>query len=1044
MAEMPTAMISSTAYDLPKHREAAENACLREDFFPVMMEHQARGSADALRLSLELVDRADVYVLILGRRYGEVAPGQDKSFTHLEFERATERGIPKLVLLMADDHPLLFADVETGPGAERVAKLREEARLQQGVNFFSSPDDLRAKLIAELAEMRNRLQPRQASFHNIRQLVAPPEPYIAHPYTLLQTSGLVGRQQELAALTDWVTGSDPQFNAARILIFVAIGGIGKSAVTWKWFNEVAQHEMRPLAGRVWWSFYESDARFDNFVTRTLAYVTGQTLERVQQKRAAEQVDELLAVLDKEPFLIVLDGIERLLIAYARPDAAHLADDDLDTEIATSAAALHGLPVGAATSFTGQSRLRMAADPRVGDFLQRLAAVRASRVLATSRLFPTDLQSVTRVPRKGTAAYFVQGLSNDDAVSLWRAFDVSGSREDLVALFNTFGNYPLLIRALAGEVARYRPAPGDFTAWRQAHADFDPFQFPLLVHRKSHVLQYALGGLTEAESRVLYTIAAFRAPTTYATLTALLVGAERPCADESTLDVILSNLEDRGLVGWDKRANRYDLHPVVRGVAWSALDPESREGIYQNLATHFQALPEIDDKSVKSIDDLAVVAELYHTLIQLNRPEDAFKILDDQILGVMLDRIGTFRELAELAEMLAGKPDLMERLGAERDDGLVMAVLGVCYYVCGDPLPALDAFGKINPDSISGNRSLFFAFKAMMLCQLGSLGEAERLARQSVHGAENEDRLDYSLPLVALAMVLIRQGNYGEAQAWLSDYRAIIENTVDDSGPTITTIFLAECGLAALRRDDQIRAQAAADEMASIAAETGLPQARIQSMVVSAAVAEAQGRHDQAHDLMNDALAQAREARAIEIEVGLLVQLGHWHSQHGRLDAARGYAADALHLAEHGQLKLRQADALNLLSNIHGAGGNREEAAKAAVAAYRLAWCDGPPHAYEEGIRQARENLEAVAEPEPTDLPALSPGDRTAELGMVPTSLLDALALQPPLSDAILRQVIHHLKGNEGRKALQRGLSDSAWSQEVRAAAVGRLRSLDGA
>jgi hypothetical protein len=64
--------------------------------------------------------------------------------------------------------------------------------------------------------------------------------------------------------------------------------------------------------------------------------------------------------------------------------------------------------------------------------------------------------------------------------------------------------------------------------------------------------------------------------------------------------------------------------------------------------------------------------------------------------------------------------------------------------------------------------------------------------------------------------------------------------------------------------------------------------------------------------------------------------------------------------------------------------------------------------------------------------------------MVPTSLLDALALQPPLSDAILRQVIHHLKGNEGRKALQRGLSDSAWSQEVRAAAVGRLRSLDGA
>ena len=772
MADMPCAMISSTAFDLPKHRAAAENACLREHFFPVMMEHQARGSADALQLSLELVDQADVYVLILGRRYGEAASGRDKSFTHLEYERATARGIPTLVMLMADDHPLLAADVETGLGAERLAELREEVRRKQGVNFFSSPDDLRAKLIAELAEMRNRLRPREASFHHIRQLVAPPEPYIAHPYTLLQTSDLVGRQQELNALTDWVT--DPGSNAARIMIFVAIGGIGKSAVTWKWFNEIAQHEMQPLAGRVWWSFYESDARFDNFVTRTLAYVTGQTLEQVQQRRAPEQVDELLAVLDQEPYLIVLDGLERLLIAYARPDAAHLADDDLDAEISTSVAANQGLPVGAATSFTGQSRLRMTADPRVGDFLQRLAVTRSSRVLATSRLYPTDLQTVTGMPRKGAAAYFVHGLSNDDAVSLWRAFGVSGSREDLIALFNTFGNYPLLIRALAGEVARYRPAPGDFEAWRRAHRDFNPFQLPLLVQRKSHILQYALSGLTNVENRVLYTIAAFRAPTNYDTLAALLVGPDRPCADEATLDVVLSDLEDRGLVGWDKRANRYDLHPVVRGVAWSALDPASREGIYQNLASHFEALPEIDDESVTSIDDLAGAVELYHTLIQLNRAEDAVSILQDRIADTVMERIGTFRELAELVEMLVTRPESMERLreGGDKHPGELMAILGVSYYVCGDPTRALSAFDKIDGTHLEEFYSLVLAFKAMMLCDTGALAEAERLARQSVHEMTTDD--DW-VAITATAMALIRRGDYEQGHVWLSDYRAVIGN-----------------------------------------------------------------------------------------------------------------------------------------------------------------------------------------------------------------------------------------------------------------------------
>jgi hypothetical protein len=1042
MAEVPRAVISSTAYDLPKHRDAAENACLREHFFPVMMEHQARGSAAALQLSLELVDQADVYVLILGRRYGEVALGQDKSFTHLEFERATERGIARLVFLMADDHPLLAADVETGLGAERLAGLREQVRLQQGVNFFSSHDDLRAKLIAELAEMRNRLRPQEASFHHIRQLVAPPEPYIAHPYTLLQTSEVVGRQQELNALTDWITDSGS--NAARIMFFVAIGGIGKSAVTWKWFNEIAQHEMRPLAGRVWWSFYETDARFDNFVTRTLAYVTGQTLEQVQQKRVPEQVDALLAVLDQEPYLIVLDGLERLLLAYARPDAAYLADDDLDAEIATAAATTQGLPISAATSFTGQSRLRMAADPCAGDFLERLAVVRASRVLATSRLFPTDLQTVTGVPRKGTAAYFVQGLSNDDAVSLWRAFDVSGSREDLVALFNTFGNYPLLIRALAGEVSRYRPAPGDFDKWRQAHADFDPFQFPLLVQRKSHVLQYALSGLTGAETRVLYTIAAFRAPTIYDTLVAVLVGPDRPCADEAMLDSVLSDLEDRGLIGWDKRANRYDLHPVVRGVAWSTLDPASREGIYQDLASHFQALPEIDKASVKSIDDLTGAAELYHTLIQLNRAEDAFKILDDRIIDAMLDRIGTFRELAELVEMLVTKPELMERLKPDgtRHSGELMLVLAVCYYMCGDPVRALEAFRKIDADYIDGVYAPFFALKTMMLCQTGALAEAERLARQSVQEVEKAGSGDYSLSLMALAMVLVRQGDYEEAQAWLSDYRVIIENADDTDDPIVLTIFLTECGLAALRLDDQASAQAAAEEMALIAEESGLPQARIQSMAVSADISEAQGRHDRAHDLLNDTLILAREARAIESEAGLLVKLGNWHARHGRIDAACGYAANALHLAEHGQLKLRQADALNLLSGVHRAGGNRQEAAAEAAAAYRLAWCDGPPHAYEWGLRQARENLEAVAEPEPAGLPTFSPGDHQSQLGIVPTSLTEALALQPPLGDVILRRVIRQLRGDEGREALQRGLSDAGWSPEIRAAAVERLRKLN--
>lgn len=64
-----------------------------------MMEHLPPSPDDAVRVSLDLVDQAHVYVLVLGLRYGEIPRGYEKSYTHLEWDRAIERGIPVLALL---------------------------------------------------------------------------------------------------------------------------------------------------------------------------------------------------------------------------------------------------------------------------------------------------------------------------------------------------------------------------------------------------------------------------------------------------------------------------------------------------------------------------------------------------------------------------------------------------------------------------------------------------------------------------------------------------------------------------------------------------------------------------------------------------------------------------------------------------------------------------------------------------------------------------------------------------------------------------------
>ena len=106
----------------------------------------------------------------------------------------------------------------------------------------------------------------------------------------------------------------------------------------------------------------------------------------------------------------------------------------------------------------------------------------------------------------------------------------------------FEGHPLLIRALAGEIARDRRSPRDFDKWKECHPAFNPFGLPMV---KSDVLAYALEGLGPEELALLRAIAGFRMPAPYETLAALLVGEDRltrPFSSEDDLDRALAGLD----------------------------------------------------------------------------------------------------------------------------------------------------------------------------------------------------------------------------------------------------------------------------------------------------------------------------------------------------------------------------------------------------------------------------------------------------------------------------------------------------------------------
>src|ERR1044071_4179049 len=103
MSDQPKVMISSTALDLPLHRKEVMDACLRQGMFPKMMEHLPASDAEAISASLALVDDADIYVGVFAHRYGYVPKEnnpQQISITEMEYNRAVERGISRLIFLI--------------------------------------------------------------------------------------------------------------------------------------------------------------------------------------------------------------------------------------------------------------------------------------------------------------------------------------------------------------------------------------------------------------------------------------------------------------------------------------------------------------------------------------------------------------------------------------------------------------------------------------------------------------------------------------------------------------------------------------------------------------------------------------------------------------------------------------------------------------------------------------------------------------------------------------------------------------------------------
>lgn len=102
---MPTKyqiFVSSTFSDLKHERQAAVEAILAAGHIPAGMELFAAGDESQLEVIRRWIDDSDVYMLILGGRYGSIDPASGLSYTELEYDYAVEKGLPLFALVLSD------------------------------------------------------------------------------------------------------------------------------------------------------------------------------------------------------------------------------------------------------------------------------------------------------------------------------------------------------------------------------------------------------------------------------------------------------------------------------------------------------------------------------------------------------------------------------------------------------------------------------------------------------------------------------------------------------------------------------------------------------------------------------------------------------------------------------------------------------------------------------------------------------------------------------------------------------------------------------
>ena len=777
----------------------------------------------------------------------------------------------------------------------------------------------------------------------VATMPAPPAFHAEPPY--MGSHAFVGRKAELETIDDWADAADTH----PVLLFEAIGGAGKSMLTWQWVNENADKVRTDWAGQFWYSFYERGAIMEDFARRAVAYLTQQPVESLKKRRMPDLSKELLQLLKAKPHLFILDGLERVLVAYHRIDAAQIADEDADT----------------ATDQISKRDPCIAIRPEDDQFLRALAAAAPSKILISTRLTPRVLLNPSGVPMPGVQHVRLKGLRPADAEALLCSQGISGDSEAIQAYLKTNCDcHPLVTGVLAGLINDYLPDKGNFDKWaadagpiggaRLNLADLD------LVQRKNNILRAAIEALPEKSRQLLSTLALLSQAADYETLGAL--NPHLPPEPERLSETV-KDLVKRGLLQYDRNSKRHDLHPVVRGVAGGGLRESDKQQYGQRVVDHFSQKPHNPYEHAEGIEDVQDGVQVMRTLMQMGKMQDALDVIRGDLGHALLVNLEACTEFVFLIQpffprgwgMLPEQVALNSASYLANEAGRALRKTAAA----DDALLAFTASARVDLE-----QHWWGGLGTTLSNIVSTLIDQNRIARanQSCILALNlrkalgndQDEFIASLNIFKLFSLL---GRWPAAETmWM-----LLNPMGRDWARAVYRPGMAEHHYAQFRF---AKGNLLEDDLsgAEDLARAGKDRSIIRSLHrIRGEWRAERGEWSLAGESLSHAVVMARENRQVDAVSESLLTLAQLHIK-------QLSPADARHEAERLALFTKPAD--RPLAELWLAIGDRDNAVKHALAAYTWAWADGEPYVRRLELTKSAELLTRLGEP----IPVLSPYD----------------------------------------------------------------------